>query len=180
MKIRVGFSTTNTWFSRIIRWVTRSKVSHCYIRVYDEFFDTELVMHVERKMEMLRGEDFNKENIPYEEYIIDDDRLNESIKKNLRHLGKKFDWWDWAGWMPVADKLIKIKIKPPSYRFKKMICVSLVLRILNDAKITHLPYGIFTPELLRQWFDYYHEEFGWKKEILNVNVNRHRWSKNSY
>lgn len=28
---RIGFSTTNKWTSRFIRWVTRSKVSHVYV-----------------------------------------------------------------------------------------------------------------------------------------------------
>lgn len=168
MEIRVGFSTTTNWFSKIIRWVTRSKVSHTYIRVHDTFFDETFVLHVERKMHIQRGEDFDAENIPYEEYIIDDDRLDESMKKNLRHLGKKFHWSDWAGWFPVADKVAKTKIKPPAHRFKKMICVSYVLRVLNDAKITCLPYGVLTPELLRQWFDHYYKQYGWAKESFHV------------
>jgi len=86
MEIRVGFSTTTNWFSRIIRWVTKSKVSHTYIRVHDKFFDQIFVLHVERVMYMVRGEDFDKENMPYEEYVINDKRLNVSMKKNLKHL----------------------------------------------------------------------------------------------
>jgi hypothetical protein len=41
------------------------------------------------------------------------------------------------------------------------------IKVLNGAKITQLPYGVFTPELLRQWCDHYHKELGWIKESFH-------------
>ena len=73
MRISVGFSTSSMWFSKIIRLVTRSKVSHCYIRLYDEFLKTMLVIHVERTVEILRAKEFDRDNMALEEYVIDDD-----------------------------------------------------------------------------------------------------------
>jgi hypothetical protein len=164
MKIKVGFSTTDSLFSRLIRFCTRSKVSHTYIYVHDDFFDEPFVLHVERTMHLIRAEDFYKENRPVEEFTIEDERLALSMKENLKHLGKKFNWWDWAGWFPLVRRWVKVKLKSPTHSFPKLICVSYVLRVLNDAKITKLPYGVMTPELLRQWFNHYHEDLGWKKE----------------
>lgn len=163
MRIAVGFSTSDMLFSKIIRACTRSKVSHCYIRVHDEFLKTTLVLHVERTMGILRAEEFDLENHAYEEYMIDDERLDKSVAYNLKHLGKKFNWMDWFGWFPLFKRWIKTKVKAPAHSFQKMICVDYVLRVLNDADITHLPYGVMTPELLRQWFSYYYEKFGWQK-----------------
>ncbi len=163
MKIAVGFSTSGMWFSKIIRACTRSKVSHCYIRIHDEFLKTTLILHVEQTVRVHRAQEFDQENMAIQEYIVDDDRLDESIVHNLRHLNKKFNWWDWFGWFPLIKKWAKTKVKAPTHSFKKMICVDYVLRVLNDANITHLPYGVMTPELLRQWFEYYYEQFGWEK-----------------
>jgi hypothetical protein len=41
--IRVGFSTTNAALSRLIRWFTRSPVSHAWVLYYDAEFDCECV-----------------------------------------------------------------------------------------------------------------------------------------
>ena len=84
-----------------------------------------------------------------------------SITRNLEHLGKKFDWWDWAGWFPFITKWTKAKIKAPTHSFDKMICVDYVMRVLNNAGIARLPYGVMSPELLRQWCEYNYEELGW-------------------
>ncbi|MHA2280083.1 MAG: hypothetical protein ACXAC5_04305 [Promethearchaeota archaeon] len=151
------------WFSRIIRAVTRSKVSHCYIRVHDEFLKTTLILHVEQTVRVHRAKEFDLENIAIEEFVIDDDRLDDSIAHNLRHLNKRFSWWEWFGWAPLIKKWFKTKVKSPTHSFKKMICVDYVLRVLSDADIAHLPYGVMTPELLRQWFVHYYKQFGWEK-----------------
>ena len=91
MRIAVGFSTTGMWFSKIIRICTQSKVSHCYIRVYDEFLRTTLILHVEQTVRVHRAQEFDLENKAIEEFIIDDDRLDDSVIHNLRHLNKKFN-----------------------------------------------------------------------------------------
>jgi len=165
MKIVVGFSTSDMWFSKIIRFCTRSKVSHTYIKIYDEFLEESLILHVERTMCILREKEFKRDNIIIEEFEIDDKRLDDSIKKNLKHLGKKFAWWDWFSWFPLVKKWLKTKIRNPSYSFQKMICVDFVLRVLNDSGMTHLPYNVLTPETLRQWFNYFYKRFGWQKII---------------
>ena len=93
MKIVVGFSTTNSLISKIIRSFTKSEVSHSYIRVYDEFLKTPLILHADWGGVMFsHAEKFDIENRAAEEFIIDDTRLDCSIKKNLWHLGKKYHY----------------------------------------------------------------------------------------
>lgn len=159
MKVAVGFSTSDMWFSSIIRFITNSKVSHCYIRVYDEFLKTNLVFHVERTMGILRAEEFDRDNRVVEEFVIDDERIDNSLILNLEHLGKKFNWADWFGWCPPASWWLKKRTK--DFTFNKLICVDYILRVLNDAGITRLPYGVMTPEMLRRWFFQYYNGFGW-------------------
>ena len=41
---RIGFSTTDALLSRLIRWLTRSKVRHAFLVYFDVDFDREMVM----------------------------------------------------------------------------------------------------------------------------------------
>lgn len=42
--VRIGFSTTDAWLSRFIRWVTGSKVSHAFLVYRDVDFERVMVM----------------------------------------------------------------------------------------------------------------------------------------
>jgi hypothetical protein len=41
---RVGFSTTNGWLSRLVRRMTRSRVSHAFLVYFDVDFERDMVM----------------------------------------------------------------------------------------------------------------------------------------
>jgi len=163
MKIVIGFSTSPSWFSKIIRFCTRSKVSHCYVKLYDDFLQTSLILDVERTVRIIREKEFVRDNNPAEEYEIDDRKLDESIKSNLRHLGKGFNWTDWFTWLPLIKKWFKVKLQNPANSIHKMICVDFVVRVLNEADLTELPMGVLTPETLRQWVNLFYEKKNWKK-----------------
>lgn len=163
MKIKVGFSVSDLWFSKIICLCTRSNISHTYISLYDTFFKTDLIVHVDGRVCIVREKEFVQENDIIEEFQITDSRLDVSVNNNLRHLRKKFNWWDFFGWMPIIKRWMKTKIKSPTQSFQRMICVDFVLKVLNEAGVTHLPYGIMTPEMLNQWFNHYYEKMNWIK-----------------
>jgi hypothetical protein len=117
---------------------------------------------------IVRGEDFNVQNIVLEEFEIDDIKLNKSIKGNLRHLGKPYDYWeifDWALFLRFK-RWFKRKVKNPLQDPKKMICVDFVLRILNDAEIINLPVGLLNPQTFRDWCMENYEKLGWKRNIF--------------
>lgn len=42
--VSVGFSTTNMWLSRFIRWLTKSKVSHTWLTFTDATLQRQMVM----------------------------------------------------------------------------------------------------------------------------------------
>lgn len=167
MIVKIGFSTTNRIYSRIIRWFTKSNVSHCYIRLYDEFFDSEVVIHADMVgVILILSSKFDQENITVEEYEVHDRLfLKRSIKNNLRHLGKKYDWWNLFNWIWVIifKRWIKRKIMNPMEDPKKLICVDFVLRVLNEAEITSLPYNLFNPTSFRDWCRENYKKLGWEK-----------------
>lgn len=41
---RIGFSTTDALLSRLVRWLTRSEVSHAFLVYFDVDFDRDMVM----------------------------------------------------------------------------------------------------------------------------------------
>ena len=82
-----------------------------------------------------------------------------------KHLRKKYNWWDIFNWALALkfSRWFKKKVKNPTLDPKKLICVDLVAKILNDSGITHLVVGNLHPKGLREWFKQNHQDFGWKR-----------------
>jgi len=168
MKIALGFSRTNTLVSKSIRWFTKSQVSHVYIRVYDLTFKTYFILHSDMPGVVIDlAERFDMENTVLEEYIISDPRLDEAIRKNLWHLGKKYDYLKIVNlaWAIILKRWFVRKIKDPIVSPKALICVDFALFILNDAGLTNLPIGYMTQRELKEWAAKNHETLGWKRVI---------------
>lgn len=164
MKIRVGFSTTNMWFSRLIRWTLGTKVSHSYIRFYDPFLEMNLIVHADLPGVVIEDAvEFDKVTTVIEEYEIEDERLRFILAKNLKLLRRKYDWWNILGWAWVIafKRWIKKKMRNPVEDPKKLICVQYCLRFL--APLVNVPAEDLNPKSFREWMNDVHEEYGWKK-----------------
>jgi hypothetical protein len=169
MKVNIGFSTTNTWISRIIRWFMKTNISHSYVRIHDDTFGVDLVLHADWPGVVIwPAQKFDKENVAIEEYEIDDIRLQASVRTNMRLIGKKYDFLNLIGWMPVIifKDWFKRKIRNPLDDPKRLICVDFCLHITNDAGITSLPYNVLNPKELRQWYQDNYEKNGWNRKVL--------------
>jgi hypothetical protein len=168
VKVIVGFSYGNMLVSRIIKWFTQSDVSHTYIKIKAGLMGSDIALHADPGGVMIHLEEvFNAENHVVEEYEIDDIRVEQSITRNLKHLGKGYDYWklvSWA-WIIAFKRWVKQKIQNPIEDPSKMICVDLVIRILNGAGVTKLDYGTMKPNDLRQWVRDNHEQLGWKRIV---------------
>lgn len=166
MKLIVGFSTTSSWYSRLIRWFTESEVSHTYVRVYDEFIGEWLIIHADMPGVIIETQQvFKAKNLVIEEFEIEDTNLRKSLRTNLRHLGKKYDWFNILGWVWVITfkRWFKRKIENPLSNPKRLVCVDFVSRVLNDAGVTTLPLGKLHPKGLRKVFNNVYNTMGWKK-----------------
>lgn len=168
MKLAIGFSRTNHLPSKLIRLFIKSPISHTYIRVYDRFFKVPLILHSDwGGVQFDLAEKFDIENIAIEEYIINDERLDDAIRKNLWHLGKGYAYVklaNWA-WAIILKRWFVRKIKDPGQNPSKLICTDFLLYILNSAGITNLPVGSMNPADLRQWCEENYERLGWKRII---------------
>lgn len=168
MKIAIGFSRTNYLPSRLIRLFIKSPISHTYVRVYDKFFKVPFILHSDwGGVQFDLAEKFDIENIAIEEYIVDDARLDDAIRKNLWHLGKGYAYVklaNWA-WAIIFKRWFVRKVKDPGVNPSKLICTDFILYILNSAGITEIPIGSMTPADLRQWCEENHEKLGWRRII---------------
>ncbi len=163
MKIRVGFSTTDFLHSRAIRYFIDAPISHTYIKFYDGFLGVDWVIHADWVGVVSKlGDIYDQENKIFEEYEFEDLRFKESIKKNLRLLGKKYDWGKiarWA-WLIIFKRWIKKKLENPTSleNPKKIWCVDFCIKILEP--VISLPYGTMNPKDLREWMMENYQKYG--------------------
>lgn len=173
MGIKVGFSKTNSLISRSIRWFTDSDVSHCYIRMYDPFLESDIVIHSDWPgVVIIQSQRFLSENTPVEEFEIFDPNMRKAFLANLKFLGNGYRWkgiWHrfkiqifrkWFKWL-------KRKIQNLAEDPKKMICVDFVLHNTNDAGITNLPFNVLTSNDLLAWFRENYSELGMKRIVFD-------------
>lgn len=172
MKVRVGFSRTDTFVSKAIRWFLGSNISHTYIRYHDEFMDMDWVAHADWPGVIpIPADRFEKENVAVEEYEFEIPKA--ALKFNLhRFVGGRYDYlaiFGWA-WTIAFRRWLKQKIKNPIDDPKKMICVDFCLRVLNTAKITNIASTSMNPIMLLQFLRENHEALGGTRIVLEKTV----------
>jgi len=135
--ITVGFSTTNKWISRIIRWITGGKMSHAWI-AYDDFtLGLRMVMQAEAwAFEVRPWQRWIKENKWVAEFRMIGGRQHVALRKRARDLGAKYDWA--SGLCVGISAWFKRWIKSgfsfrPSRTPKRLMCSEAVVRFLKDA-----------------------------------------------
>jgi hypothetical protein len=166
MKFRIGFSTTNSFWSNLIRMFTKSHVSHVYIRLEDDFLGTQLVIHADWLGVCIDYLDtFKQLNKIIVEYEIEHPDFEKVIKQNFKFLGKKYDYSLLLShvWFIVFKRWFQRKVKNPLVDPTKIICVDFVLRILNELEVTNLPYKLLYPRTLLEFIDDIHEKQNWRK-----------------
>lgn len=169
MRVRIGFSTTNSSVSRLIRWWVKDKVSHVYIKFYDEFLGAWLILHADWPGVIIEdAELFDKQNIVIEEYEIEDPRLKATLKKNLRHLRKKYDYWNTIGWAWAITfkRWVKKKYQNPLEDPQKLMCTDFITRFLSD--IYELPKESFNPMTFRKWMSEVYLIHNWTRITREV------------
>lgn len=174
MRLTFGFSTSNSFLARCIRYFTKSEISHTYIRFYDPFLETEFVFHADFPFVLMEDwQLFKIHNKIIHEFEIDAPKVKSSIIQNLKMLRTKYHTWHliyWA-WVITFKRWIKKKIKNPLEDPKEIICVDFNLYITNRAELTSLPYDYYVPNTMFKWMEGNYEEDGWKWTIKDGNPN---------
>jgi len=171
MKLAIGFSRTDFLPSKLIRFFIKSPISHTYTRFYDKTLKTYLILHSDfGGIQLDLSEKFDSENIATYEYIIDDPKLDDALRKNLWWLGKGYNYkriFSWM-WAIILKRWFVRKIKNPKVSPKSLICVDFILYILRDAGLCDLEIGLNTPKELLAWFEANYEKNNWRKVIRNI------------
>jgi hypothetical protein len=169
MKLRVGFSKTNSLISKVIRWVIGAPFSHTYIRFYDEYLGMNLIAHADWPgVIIIQADRFDKENTVVEEFEFDLPPLKTALVRNLRFLGSRYDYLSILGWAwtIALRRAARLVVKNPLDDPKSLICVDFCIRVLNDAALTAIPVGSMNPKGLVKYLRKHIEEMGGQRFVF--------------
>ena len=156
---RIGFSTnSNSWISGVIRWFTRSTVSHCFIVYYDDEWNREMVMESEGGLGgAVRIVNFNAYSSHIVALIEPKYDIEAGMTKMVDRLGDVYDYGGLFGmaWV-IFGRWLKKKWRNPLQSSKALFCSELVAQVLIDSgypgsAMLHPP--TTDPELLLRFFE---------------------------
>jgi MYXO-CTERM domain-containing protein len=88
---RIGFSTTDAILSRLVRWLTRSQVSHAFLVYFDVDFDREMVMEaVGAGFRIVPLDKFATHN-RIVEIVTPRHSIDEGLRAAVEWLGESYD-----------------------------------------------------------------------------------------
>ena len=169
-KITIGFSTTNRWISKAIRWVTNSPCSHAWIAFDDAVLGTRVVLQAETwGYEIRPWARWLNENILVAEFIPVGPPLDDNLKWIAKYLGAPYDYkaaflsglYRWWG------RFLKGRFNDP----KKLMCAEGVVRFLQNGKyesVKDLDPEITNPKILLVRCFRYAAEFTLKFALPHV------------
>lgn len=132
--VRVGFSTSNHFVSRIIRWATKSKVSHTWLLISNSFLGVDMVMHATMGgFQMLSYDAFKKKHKVVA--ILDlETPVDEGVKKAIPLLGFGYDYTGLFGaGFVILGRWLKLKWKNPFEDSSKLFCSEIVTFVLRTG-----------------------------------------------
>ena len=130
----VGFSTTNKFMSRLIRWVTRGKSSHAWIRYWDESLEQYMVIQAElHGYETIPWARWKTKNRLVSAYVPTSLDLMPGVRHIARLLGVDYDLRSaiWTGLKRWFGKRLKRATSSP----KKLMCSEAVCRALQFSGV---------------------------------------------
>lgn len=125
--VRIGFSTTNQWVSRLIRWWTHAPVSHTFLIYYSECLGQDMVLDVAfsgfRVIPLALFEQRNKV-LHVIEPAVD---LTPGMRVIARWLGKSYDWKAFVAF----NRWFRTFKANPTENPKSIICTEMVVHTLR-------------------------------------------------
>jgi len=141
VKVTIGFSTTNRLLSRVIRFVTRGRVSHAWITFYDDTLNTKVVMQAEWwGYELRPWTRWQRENrlVAEFELRVPQEMGLRAIRRTAQHLGEDYDrvgalWAGVSGWLRRWWRA-RLTLRPRRTP-RKLMCAEGALMCLKAAGI---------------------------------------------
>jgi hypothetical protein len=148
--ITIGFSTSYTIISKIIRWFTKSRVSHTYIAFDDSNLEKRIIMEANLYgYKLMQYECWIRKNKVVAEFVCKED-LTKSLKYMAKELGKDYDFWSALGL--VVRRWVSKRYKNPFRNSRKMHCSEAITLFLQRTELAlELDPKSTTPEDLLQY-----------------------------
>lgn len=134
--IRIGFSTTNAPLSRLIRWLTKSAVSHTWLVYYDEDFGQDMVLEATLTgVRLVPYDVFKRHNKLVTEVRPVTVPLQAGLAEVGRWLGAHYDFGGLLGMAVVLlGRSLKRRWRNPLRSSRAMFCSELVAVALKASK----------------------------------------------
>jgi hypothetical protein len=130
--VRIGFSTTNSWVGRAIRWLTKSTVSHVFLLF--EFAGREWVVEAGwNGVVIIPWSKFQAQNVVVK--LIDvPEAYSIDLGRTLDMVGEPYDYSGLLGmtWVMVGRWLRK-KWHNPTQSGKALFCSEMVVILLQQS-----------------------------------------------
>ena len=135
--VRVGFSTqTDNVLSKVIRWITGSRVSHAWFLIEDSFFRVPMVMEAtETGFRLIPYDNFKAEGNDIIVVLETVYSLDAGVQEATRWLGERYDFAGLFGAIFVLlGRWLRRKWRNPLASAKAMFCSEAVVRVLQSAQ----------------------------------------------
>jgi hypothetical protein len=149
--IVIGFSTRRGLLSWLIRTVTKSKVSHAYVRIPVPEYETSMIFQASGlSVNYCSGELFDSKNLIHQEYevAVSDEQAKIAERLRVSESGKSYSMNQLYGflWVLALRKFGKKVHNPFSDGNHSYVCVEIAA-----DQVGHLDGENMTPEDFRRW-----------------------------
>lgn len=128
--IQIGFSTSNAWYSKVIKWFTKSHCSHTFVII--DVLGVPMVLEEGYHGYAMRPMSVFPDNIV--QVITPKVDITAAVQASFKDLGQSYGYSTLIGMLPVmVARWFGKKIKNPLASSRSMICSERNTRILQAA-----------------------------------------------
>lgn len=154
--VKVVFTASRSWFGRIIRWATRSHVSHVFlvIPIWDREFAIEASITGVRIVTLERA--WHAVESVWCVQHIEDAKLRAALTKITQQLGSPYDWAGTflLGLLNIIGNWLKLRWQRLCFwRTKALKCSELVAFYFWELGYGTNKHEQVTPKMLREWVE---------------------------
>lgn len=135
--LRIGFSTSTGWISKIIRWFTKSKFSHAFVLIDNEPMLGPCVFQSDSGgIQIITQKAFDFEHNPLQKVYQPTMDLFPAIRECADLLREEYDYAGLLGmvWVEFWWHVFKARVKNPLHNANEFFCSAFVVKVIQVAK----------------------------------------------
>lgn len=132
MNVRIGFSTSDAWYSKVIRWFTKARCSHTFFLI--DVGGHEVVLEEGMFGWSARARCLFERGNTVVELVEPHVSIEKGVLDSLDWLGQRYDYVGLVGMLPVMlARWVGKKLRNPLASSSAMFCSEAGARVLQDA-----------------------------------------------